>query len=136
LVYKLHNTVAVRQVMNGDCLGEHIFSDAAHLNAVRREEATSIHEAAAFKDHWIVAFIHDQHSNQTFISVYYEIATEFMHVFLFAGELLLTKASEITELGADHNWDVTQTDCYFFFRLIIDFPADSRVQGGLVSNAS
>ena len=30
-----------------------------------------------------------------------------MHVFLFAGELLFTKAGEVTELGADHNWDIS-----------------------------
>ena len=89
LVDKLHNAVAVCQVMDGDCLCEHVFPDATHLNAVRRKEATSIHEASPFKNNWVVAFIHDQHSNQTFISVYYEIATKFMHVFLFADQLLL-----------------------------------------------
>lgn len=122
--------------MDGDCLCEHVLPYATHLNAVRRKKATSVHEATTFKDHWVVAFIHDQHSNQTFITVDNEVTSELMHVFLFASELFFAKASEVTELGTDHDWDVPETDGDLFFRFIVNFPANCRIQGGLVGDTS
>jgi len=93
--------------MDGYCLGKHVFPNTAHLYTEWRKKATSVDKAAAFKHYWVVAFVHDQHSNQSFIAIHNEVTSELMHVFLLTDELLLVEAGEVAKLGADHNWDVS-----------------------------
>ena len=93
--------------MDGYCLGKHVFPNTAHLYTEWRKKSTSVDKAAAFKHYWVVAFVHDQHSNQSFIAIHNEVTSKLMHVFLLTDELLLVEAGEVAKLGADHNWDVS-----------------------------
>tara|TARA_B110001450_G_scaffold172660_1_gene161043 strand:- start:339 stop:764 length:426 start_codon:yes stop_codon:yes gene_type:complete len=89
VINELHHAVTVGQVMNGDCLSKHIVSHASHLNSICREETASVDESWSLESNWIVSFIHDQHSNNSFVTINDEISTELIAIFFSLGQLFL-----------------------------------------------
>ena len=89
MINELYNTVAVGKVVDRKSLSEHVFSYTAHLYCIGRKESTSVHERVTFESDWVVSFVHDQHSDESFITIHDEVAAPLVHVFLFAYKLLL-----------------------------------------------
>lgn len=87
MVDELQRAVAVTQVVQCDGLGKHIVSHTADLHRIRREKLASIHEATSLKRDWVVSLVHDEHTDDTLITVDNEIATKLIHV-LFLGDQL------------------------------------------------
>ena len=82
LVNKLEAAVSISLIMHCHSLSMHIFSHTPHLNSVRSEETTSVTEIAAREAYWVVSLGDNEHSHDLFISVYNEVASEFVHVFM------------------------------------------------------
>lgn len=118
--------------MHSDCLSEHIFSNAPHLNGVSGEETTSVDEGWPLKGDWVVSLVHDQHSNDPLISIDDEVASELKSVFLSLGELFLGQAIEIAVLAPNHDWDFSQANGNFFFWLVIKLSSYSSIKWCLV----
>ena len=87
MVDELQRAVAITQVMQCDGLGKHIVSHASHLHRIWREELASVHEAASLKRDWVVSLVHDEHTDDSLITIDDEIATKLIHV-LFLGDQL------------------------------------------------
>ena len=73
-----------------DCqsLGMHVFTNTSHLNGMRSEKASSVLEVSSREADRVVSFTNDQHSYYLFVSIYYKVSTEFMHVFAIFNEVI------------------------------------------------
>lgn len=127
LVDKLEGAVAIAQIMQSDSLGKHVVSDTPHLNSIRREELSTIDEAASFESNWVISLVHDEHSDDSFVTIDDEISSEFMHVFLLLNELLLRKAAQVAVFRRDHDGDLTNADVDLFRVFIVNSSAKCRV---------
>lgn len=119
VVYKLHRTVSVTHVVQSHCLSKHIIAHASHLHGVWSEEFATVNEAASFKSHWIVSLVHDEHTNQTLISIYDEVATKLMRIFLSLNKKLFGEAGQVAVLRSDHDWNLTNANVYFLWVLVV-----------------
>ena len=79
--------------MQGDSLGEHVISNASHLDCIGCEELASIHEAAASEGHRVVPLVHNEHSNDSLVAIDNEVSAKLVHVLLLLDELLFRQAT-------------------------------------------
>lgn len=73
--------------MQSHSLCKHVVSHATHLDSIRSEKLSSVHKAASFEGNRVVSLVHDQHADDSLVSIDNEIATEFMHVFFLGDQL-------------------------------------------------
>lgn len=116
--------------MDSDCLGMHIISNTPHLNCIWSKEFTSVCEAASLESNWVVSFIHNEHTNDSLVSIDDKVATELMHVFFGRNQLVFCHAIKVAELGAHHYRDFTKFGAHSFNRLVVNSPAQCGVHGG------
>ena len=127
LVDELDSAVTVCLVVTCHGLSEHIISDTTHLGGVCSEKPTPIQETTPRERHRIVPLIHDQHTNDPFISIDDKVATKLMHVFLGSDQLLFTHAFKVAEVGANHDWHFTHFGTDSFNGFTVDTPAQCSV---------
>ena len=89
LVDELECAVTIAQVVKRNRLSKHIISHASHLHSVGCEEFTSVNEAASRERHGVVPLVHDEHTNDSLITINDKVSAELMHVFLPLDQLLL-----------------------------------------------
>lgn len=122
--------------MNGHCLSKHVVSNASHLNSIGREKTASIDESWSLESYRVISFAHDQHSNNSFVTINYEVSSKFITIFLSFGQFFLWKTMQIAEFTRDHNWNISKTNGDFLSWSIIDLPSDSCPQWSRVSQWS
>ena len=119
--------------MQSHCLSEHIVTNAAHLHCIGCEELAPIHEATTLKSDRIVALVHDQHADDTLITINNKVASKLVHVLLLGDQLGLGHASEVAVSRAHHHWDFTNADVDLLWVLVINATAESGIKRSLVS---
>ena len=98
MIDELKCAIAVTQIVKSDRLGKEIIANASHLHGVWSEELATIDEASSLKGYWVISLIHDEHADDSLITINYEVAAELMHVFLLLDQLLLGEAVEVAVL--------------------------------------
>ena len=123
MIYEFNRAVAVTQVVQGDCLCEHIITDTAHLYSVWSEEFASIYKAVTLESHWIVSFVGYEHTDDAFVSIDDEVAPEFIHILLLINKLSLCEPAQIAVLGSYHDRNFTNTNIDLLGVFVVDAPA-------------
>jgi hypothetical protein len=93
--------------MKGQRLRKHIISNTAHLHSIRCEEPTPIDKNGSNECHGIVALRHDKHADDFLVSIYDKVAAHLSHVFMALYQLFFCHAFQVTELRANHHWNVS-----------------------------
>ena len=133
LVDELECAVTITQVVKRNRLSKHIVSHAPHLHGVWREEFTSVDEAASRECHWVVPLVHDEHTNDSFITINDKVSTKLMHVLLPLDQLFLTQPTQVAILGANHHGNLTNANVDLLSVFIVDSSAKSSIKWCLVS---
>jgi len=133
MVDELQRAVTVAEIMQSHCLSEHVVAHTPHLHSVWGEKLATVHEASSFKGYWVVSLVHDEHANDTLISINDEVATELVHVFLALHELLFVEAIQVAVLRSHHDWDLADANVDFLGVLVVDAATQRGVEGRLVS---
>ena len=132
MVYEFHHAVSVTQVVHCDCLSKHIIANAAHLNSKGGEQSASINESRSLESYGIVSFVHNKHSDDSFIAVDYEVTSELEAVFLLLCQFFFTQTIKVAELASYHHWDFSEAHRNFFFWLVVELASNSSVQWSLI----
>jgi hypothetical protein len=109
-------------------LGEEVISHASHLDGIGSEELASVDEAAPLEGNWIVTLCLNEHSNDSFVSIDYEIASHFRHIFLLFDQVLLIHTIQVAVRTPYHNWNVSQVDGSLLFSFVVKLSQDISVE--------
>ena len=118
--------------MQDDCLCEHIITYTTHLDSIWRKEFAPINKAVSLEGHWIVSFVGYEHTDDAFVSIDDEVATEFVHILLLVDQLGLSEAAQIAVLRANHDRNFTDANIDLLGILVVDAPAESSVERCLI----
>lgn len=67
--------------MEGQGTSVHVFTHTSYLNSILGEVESFVFVPGSFEGDRIVTFLHNQHANDLFISIYDEVPSEFITVF-------------------------------------------------------
>ena len=118
--------------MQGNRLSEHIISNTSHLDGLWREELSSIHKTASRESYWVVSLVHNEHSNDSLVTIDNKVSTKLVHVFLLRDELLLSHFTQVTVLRSYHHWNFADANIDLLWVLVVDSATESCVEGCLI----
>lgn len=75
--------------MQGKGLREEILSDTAHHYRIGSEELVPVDEGRTIEGYWVVPLCHDEHTDESLVTVDNKVSSELCHVFLLLNELYL-----------------------------------------------